>query len=208
MLSGVLAAPVVVPAGTAARMSLPYRILPGPFTKNAPVEADPPTASRFTLHGVTVQIDLPDKAQRAAFVRSIDPKGIDPFAEPDGRPERYRTFLVTFANDSPEDVTFQPGNVVLKPDHGDPMFPVDTADLYLAEERLGSADPQRAVDRVAPFIFDSSTQIRRGARLARMLVFGPLPERWKQFELHFSFLQIGTETHTLSFIFHKQILKG
>src|SRR5207245_466268 len=71
-----------------------------------------------------------------------------------------------------------------------------------------AADPQAAIDAARPFIFDSSTTIPRGRRLTRLLVFGPLPDRWKGLLLHFSFIEIGSEAHTLSLPFHRQILAG
>ena len=196
------------PAAAAAKAPAPFRILPGPYDKDGPSGPGAPVASRFTLRGVTVAVELLLGESRAAFIKSLDPKATDPFAPPPGRPELYRTFLLAFENNAPVEVTFQPGNVVLVTDRDEQQFPIDTSALYLAEARRGVTDPQPVLDRVAPLIFESSTTIPSGGHLERLLVFGPLPEKWKEFRLHFSYLQIGPETHTVSFTFHKQPLKG
>jgi hypothetical protein len=172
------------------------------------VEVGGPTTSRFTLEGLTVLVDFLEPPARRAFIETLDPDADDPFAVAPGRPERYHAFRVTFDNDSRGDVIFQPGNVLLITDRQEQQFPVDLTDLYRLAVRAEAADPERMVDRVNGLIFDSSTTIPRGERLSRLLLFGPLPVKWKQFRLHFSFLQIGTETHTVSFIFHRHIPRG
>jgi hypothetical protein len=204
-------APLAGPAAPAAagtRTPAPYRIVPGPYARGAkPAEGGPP-ASRFTLQGLAIAVELLDPGARAEFVEAIDREAGDPFAAPPGRPEAYTVFRVSFENGSAADVTFQPGNVVLLTDRGEQQFTIDLTDLYRIAGRAGVADPQRVMDRMARVIFDSSTTIPRDGRLSRLLVFGALPAKWKEFRLHFSFLQIGTETHTVSFTFHKQVLKG
>ncbi len=201
------------PAAAGARPPAPYVVVPGPYARGGkPVDAarsdGPPAASRFTLHGLTVVVELLDPPARAAFVEAIDREAGDPFAAPPGRPEIYNVFRVTFENESEADVTFQPGNVVLLTDRGEQQFAIDLTDLYRIAGHAGVADPERVMDRMARVIFDSSTTIPKGQRLSRLLVFETLPQKWKEFRLHFSFLQIGTETHTVSFAFHKQVLKG
>lgn len=186
----------------------PYRILPGPFNRHATAAPDAPSARRFTTSGLTVEVAPLEHEERAAFIRTIKPGAGDPFATPAGRTERYHAFRVAFENDSGLAVIFQPGNVVLVTDRNTHQFPIDTPDLYLAAARAGAGDPQAMMDKAAAFIFDSSTRIPSGGRLSRLLVFGPLPEKWKEFRLDFSFLQIGTETRSLSFAFHKQIQEG
>jgi hypothetical protein len=58
-------------------------------------------------------------------------------------------------------------------------------------------------------IYDSSTTIPDGTRMERLLVFRSLTEKekWKEFAMHFSFIQIDSDTHTLSFTYHKQVIK-
>src|SRR5207247_9549882 len=100
------------------------------------------------------------------------------------------------------------GEVVMDIDRKPHGVAVDLTDLYRVAAEVGMADPETAIDRIAPIIVDSSTTIPKGKRLERLLVFGPFPATWKELQLHFSFLQIGTETHTASFNFHKQPLGG
>ena len=197
-------------AAVAGSRPAPYRIVPGPFVKKPPPEADGavPSASRFSLGGLTVQIELVGDRPRAEFIRSIDGRSGDPFAASPGAPPRFHTFRVLFDNRTAESVVFQPGNVVLVTDRAEQQFAIDITDVYMQAARSGRADPDAAVARVAPLIFDSSTTIPPNQRLEKLLVFGPLPERWKEFRLHFSFLQIGTETHTVSFLFHRRPVKG
>lgn len=190
-----------------ARDKGPFRIAAGPYARKTEAEGGP-LAGRLILKGLTVQVEYLDAPGRAAFIRSIDPSAGDPLAVAAGQAETFTSFRVEFDNDSDADVTFQPGNVVLITDRNEQQFPVDLTDLYRAAEAREAPDPQRLIDRAARFIFDLSTTVPKGKRLARLLLFGPLPQKWREFRLHFSYLQIGTETHTLSFPFHKQSLAG
>ncbi len=140
-------------------------------------------------------------------MRKVAHAASDPFAVPPGRPEIYRAVRVAFDNQSGADVTFQPGNVVLLTDRKTQEFAIDLTDLYRVAAR-GDADPQSLIGNMAPLIFDSSTAIPKGRRIERLLIFGPLHPKWKELRLHFSFLQIGSETHTVSFTFHRQPLGG
>ncbi|HXH29112.1 MAG TPA: hypothetical protein VNL37_08715 [Candidatus Polarisedimenticolia bacterium] len=192
-----------VAIGARASSHGPYRIVPGPYERKAADPAAAPQPSRFTIRGLTVEVTYLDPPARASFVRSLAGSETDPFSVAPGRPEAYTTFRVEFDNRSGEAVTFQPGNVLLITDRRDQQFPIDLTDLYRLALRSGVDDPQSMMERAAPLIFDSSTTIPSGARVSRLLVFGALPEKWKEFRLHVSFLQIGSETHTLSFAFHK-----
>lgn len=192
----------------------PFRLLSGPYEKNA--NPDGPTIGRFSVGGLTVTVEPLDPAARTAFIHSIDPKAADPFVSPPGRPPFYHAFKVEFINRTTHDVTFQPGNVVMISDTKDQQFPIDLTDIYRSAAYTSgddpgsdpASDPQRALDRAAPFIFDLSTTIGPGGRLARLLMFGPPPERFREIRLHFSYLQIGAATHTLTFPFHRQATAG
>ncbi len=209
------ALPFLAPGAALARAPKgPYRLLSGPYEKRS--NPDGPTIGRFSVGGLTVMVEPLDEAARAAFIHSIDPKAADPFASPPGRPAFYHAFRVEFVNRTARDVTFQPGNVVMISDTKDQQFPVDLTDLYRSAAYSSgddpggdpASDPQRVIDRAAPFIFDLSTTIRRGERLARLLIFGPPPERFREIRLHFSYIQVGAETHTLTFPFHRQATAG
>ena len=197
----------IAPEALLAREPKPYRILPGPYTKKQTPADETPSPSRFTLLGLTVEVENLDAPRRLEFIRSITPGAADPFAPRAGGPERYLTFRVSFENESGFDVIFQSGNVVLITNKSEQRFPIDMSDIYMRAARVANSDPQAVYDRVAPLIFDSSTTIPAGRRRSRLMVFGPIREKWKEFNLRFSFLQIGTETRSLSFTFHKQILK-
>lgn len=195
-------------AAAAAARPATYRIVAGPYSKKS-LSGDPaPAISRFTLKGLTIAVEYLEPAARGAFIRSLDARGGDLFAVPPGRAELYNAFRVTFENESSVDVVFQPGNALLITDHKDQRFPVDLTDLYRLAERSEQIDPDATLERAARLIFDSSTTVPRGTRLERLLAFGPFPEKWKEFRVHFSYLQVGTETHTVSFVFHRRPLKG
>jgi hypothetical protein len=196
------------PAGAWSGDQGPYRVLAGPYSKRDVKAGVGRPAARAIVGGLTITVEFLEPAARAAFVKSIAPATPDPFAARPGRPETFSAFRVAFDNRSAADVQFQAGNVVLITDRKTQDFPVDLTDLYRVAEEVGAADPERAIDRIAPIIFDSSTTIPKGKNAERLLVFGPFPAKWKEFQLHFSFLQIGTQTHTVSFSFHKQPLKG
>ncbi len=195
-------------AGASSRAQDPYRVLAGPYSRKEIKAGIGQSAARARLKGLAITVEFLGPEARAAFVKSIAPALPDPFAVRPGRPEVYSAFRVAFDNQSPADAQFQAGNVVMILDRKTQDFPVDLTDLYRAAEEIGAADPERTIDRIAPIIFDSSTTIPKGRMIERLLVFGPFPERWKEFQLHFSFLQIGTETLTVSFMFHKQPLRG
>jgi len=191
----------------AARAPKPYRIAAGPFIKKQVSEAKVSTTVRFSLEGLTVWVSYLDPERRAAAVKAIEPGGGDPFAPPPGRSERFNAFLVQFENETAFDVSFQPGNVVLITDRNEQQFPIDGADIYLQAERARLPDPQGVMNRTAALIFDSSTTIPSGTRFERLIVFSTFPEKWKEFRLLFSYLQIGAETHSLSFRYHKEFLE-
>ena len=182
-----------------------YRVLAGSRkdARDLPARAE----AQESLGGLRIRVEYLDAAARAAFIRSIDASLGDPFAVPPGRPERFTSFRVAFENGSRTDVQFQAGNVVMITDRNSQDFPIDLTDLYRIAAGAGADDPQAAIDRVAPVLFDSSTTIGKGRSVEKLLVFGPFPAKWRDLQLHFSYLQIGTETHTVSFIFHKQPLK-
>ena len=185
-----------------------YRVLAGIYSrKEARSGAGNPVA-HAALGELSIAVEFLEPAARAAFVRSIAPAMPDPFAVRPGRPEMYSVFRVSFSNRSGADVQFQPKNVVLLTDRKTQDFPVDLTDLYRGAEMAGLSDPERVFERLAPIVFDSGTTIAKGTSLERLLVFAPFPAKWRDLQLHFSFLQIGTETRTVSFNFHKQSSKG
>lgn len=204
----VLASAVCAAAGGAPRPEVPYRVLAGPYDKKQVKAGIGHPEGRVNLKGLKIAVEFLEPPARAAFVKSIAPALADPFAAPPGRREIYSAFRVAFDNTSAADVVFQAGNVVMIADRKTQDFPVDLTDLYRVAATVGVADPEGSIDRIAPVMFDSSTTIPKGTRAERLLVFGPFPEKWKEFQLHFSFLQIGTETLTVSFNFHKQPSKG
>lgn len=186
-----------------------YRLIPGPYDKKRVADPDTPASSQTTLKGLTVRVEPLDREGRTEFIETIKPGMGDPFAPGPGRPEQFLVFRVLFDNKSGSPVTFQPGNVMLLTDRQMHRFPIDVTDLYLQAHRAGVDDPQRAANRVMPLMYDSSTTIRNGARRERLLVFRALPEdeKWRQLGMHFSYIQIDSDTHTLSFAYHKQIIE-
>jgi len=181
-----------------------YRVLAGVYSRKDVKAGTGNPVARAALGELTIAVEYLEPGARAAFVRAIAPAMPDPFAVRPGRPEMYSVFRVSFNNRSGSDVQFQPKNVVLLTDRKTQDFPVDLTDLYRGAEMAGLSDPERVFDRLAPIVFDSGTTIARGTSLERLLVFGPFPAKWRDLQLHFSFLQIGTETRTVSFNFHKQ----
>jgi hypothetical protein len=160
--------------------------------------------TRTAVKNVMVSVEYADPARREQYLKEIDAGFRDPFATP-GRPDRCLTFVVAFDNKAAEDVVFQPGNVVLITNRGEQAFPLDVTDFYLRAERTGAGDLQKVIDRTTEVIFDSSTTIPSGQKRVRLLAFRPIEGKWDQFQLHFSFLQVGSETHTMSFTFHKEL---
>lgn len=208
------AAAFLAPAAPAiaAKPAPKYRIVAGTAPKKDPPRGAPTppgtTVARVMMKGVTVSVEFADAARRAEFLKTVDPNLIDPFKAVPGKPERALVFVVGFENDTDGEVQFQPGNVVLMTDRGDRDFPLDLTDIYLGAERAKDQDLENVIDRTTRVMFDSATTIPAGARKARLLAFKPLENpKWRQFQVHFSFLQIAGETHDMSFTFHKQILE-
>jgi hypothetical protein len=195
----------------AAKPAPKYRIAAGAAPKKDPPKGSPAPASttiaRSTVQGLTVSVEYADAARRAEFLKTVDPQLVDPFAAVPGKADRAIVFVVGFQNDTDGEVQFQPGNVVLMTDRGDRDFPLDLTDVYLGAERAKNQDLETVIDRTTRVMFDSATTIPPGGRKARLLAFKPLENpKWRQFQVHFSFLQIAGETHSMSFSFHKQIL--
>jgi len=186
-----------------------YRLIPGPFDKKRVADPDTPAVSQTTLKGLTVQVEPLEPEARAKFIAEIKPGMADPFATAPGRPEQFLVFRVLFDNKSGYQVTFQPGNVALMTKRMDHRFPLDFTDLYLQAERAELKDPQAATNRVMPLIYDTSTTIRDGTTKERLLVFRSLTDKqtWREFAMHFSYIQIDSDTHTLSFMYHKQTIE-
>ena len=196
----------------AAKPAPKYRIAAGAAPRKDPPKGSPAppatTVARANAKGVTVSVEYADAARRAEFLKTVDPELVDPFAAVPGKPERAIVFVVGFQNDTDGEVQFQPGNVVLMTDRGDRDFPLDLTDVYIGAERAGNQDLENVIDRTTRVMFDSATTIPAGGRRARLLAFKPIENpKWRQFQLHFSFLQIAGETHTMSFSFHKQLLE-
>jgi hypothetical protein len=192
-------------AGAGATTGERFRIVPGPYLKKGS-DAPAPSTARVVVRGVALSVEHLEPAERAAFIHAINPNARDPFAAPPGEPERYNAFRVELDNQSSGDMTFQPGNTLLMTERGDQQGPIDLTDVYRYAALAEVGDPQAVMDRTAPFIFDLSTTIPQGGRLARLLIFGSLPARWKQLNLLFSFLQIGKESPSVSIPFHRQAI--
>lgn len=190
----------------AARPPVPYEIYAGTWVKPDKKAPPPPGVriARSNLKGLAVSVEYAPPARRAEFLESIGADIEDPFAAAPGRPDRVVAFIVTFKNQGREQAVFNPGNVALVTDRGESAFPLDMTDMYMSAERRGVEDLQAVIDRSSAVMFDSSTIIPAGAGLSRLVVFRPIEGKWKQFQVHFSYLQIGRDTHTLSFNFHKR----
>lgn len=193
-------------AAAASKEPASFRILPGPYSKK-PTDSGGGTTSHFDIKGLTITVEFLEPDARASFLRKAASGAADPFAVPPGRPEIYHAVRVVFDNRSNADVQFQPGNVVLLTDRKAPQYAIDLTDIYRAAEHADGESDQ-VFDRLAPAIFDSSTEIPRGRSMERLLVFGPLHPKWKELRVNFSFLQIGSESHSVSFMFHRQPLGG
>lgn len=195
--------PAVVAAGSAPKT---YRILAGPWSKQ-PISAPfPPAVTRTHLAGLTVTVEYLEPAARAAFVSAAAPDQDDLFTTGPGRPETYHAFRVRIENGAGEAVTLQAGNILLVTDRGEQQFPIDMTDLYRLALHARLDDPDRIVRGVTRVMFDSSTQVPARGTMERLIVFRTLPEKWKEMRVVFSFLQIGADTHSLSFLFHRRLV--
>lgn len=194
-------------AAAAAKTPAPFRILAGPYSKKATESGGGVAASHFSIKGLTITVEFLEPDARASFLRKAASGAADPFAVPPGRPEIYHAVRVVFENQANADVQFQPGNVMLLTDRKAPQYAIDLTDIYRAAVHQ-DGDTDQVFDRLAPAIFDSSTEIPKGRSMERLLVFGPLRPKWKELRVNFSFLQIGSETHSVSFVFHRQPLGG
>jgi len=188
----------------------PYEIYAGTWVKPDRKAPPPPGVriARSNMKGLAVSVEYAPPARRAEFLRTMGADIDDPFAVTPGRPDRVVAFIVTFNNQGRDQVVFNPGNVAVVTDKGVSAFPLDMTDMYMSAERQGVDDLQAVIDRSSRVMFDSSTVIPSGTGLSRLVVFRPIEGKWKQFQVHFSYLQIGRDTHTLSFTFHKREGKG
>jgi len=201
---------VLATVAAAATPAAPYEIYAGSWVKPSKKAPPPPGVriARTNMKGLAVSVEYAPPARRAEFLKSIGADIDDPFAAAPGRPDRVVAFIVTFNNQSRDQVVFNPGNVTLVTDKGESAFPLDMTDMYMSAEQHGVEDLQAVIDRSSAVMFDSSTVIPAGKGLSRLVVFRPIEGKWKQFKVHFSFLQIGRDTHTLSFNFHKRESKA
>ncbi len=185
-----------------------YHILAGPWSKQPIAAPFPPALSQSHLKGLTVIVEYLEPPARAAFVKAAAPEQSDLFTVGPGRPEAFHAFRVRIENGADEDLSLQPGNILLVIDGGEQQYPIDMTDLYRLALHAKADDPDWIVHGVTRVIFDSSTQVRAQGAMERLIVFGTLPEKWKEIRVVFSFLQIGAETHSLSFLFHRRLVAG
>jgi hypothetical protein len=194
----------------AAKPEKPYVVYAGAFVKPKKGEPAPPKVktTKSFMKGLTVTVESADQVRRNEYLRSVDPGMGDLFPAQRGRPDRRLAFIVTFANSGPETVVFNPGNIALATDQGEHVFPLDQADFYMAAEQARVEDLQRVLDRTSMVLFDQSVSLRPGEGVTRIVLSKALENKWKQLQVHFSYVQIGSETHTLTFSFHKQEMEG
>ena len=204
--TAILFSAVTVRPTPAAKPEAPYTVYAGAWTKPNKGEAPPPKVktSKTYLKGLTVTVEVADQVRRAEYLRAVDPGMGDIFPARAGRPDRRLAFIVTLANAGPDTVVFNPGNIALATDKGEHVFPLDQSDFYMAAEQAKVEDLQRVLDRTSQVLFDQSVQLRPGENVTRIVLFKALEAKWKQLQVHFSYVQIGSETHTLTFSFHKQ----
>jgi hypothetical protein len=190
----------------ASKPPVPYDVFAGAWIKPDKKAPLPPGVRivRSNMKGLGVSVEYATPARRAEFLRTLGDAVDDPFAPVAGRRDRVVAFIVSFNNQGREQVVFNPGNVSLITDHNERSFPLDMTDMYRAAEQRGVEDLQAVIDHSSAVMFDSSTIIPSGSGMARLVVFKPIEGKWKQFQVHFSFLQIGRETHSMSFTFHKR----
>lgn len=212
--AGVAAVALVIAAGVVfaatPKPPTPYEIYAGTWVKPDKKAPPPPGVriSRSNIKGLAVSVEYAPPARRAEFLKSIGAEIDDPFAAAPGRPDRVVAFIVTFNNKGRDQAVFNPGNVAIVTDKGESAFPLDMTDMYMSAEQRGVEDLQAVIDRSSAVMFDSSTVIPGGTGRSRLVVFRPIEGKWKQFQVHFSYLQVGRDTHTLSFNFHKREEKG
>ena len=210
LFSGLLPCLPVRPVA-AAKPEKPYTVYAGAYTKPPKKgEAPPPKVKTIKsfMKGLTVTVEVADQARRTEYLTSVDPGMGDLFPARAGRPDKRLAFIVTLANAGPDPVVFNPGNIALATDNGEHVFPLDQSDFYMAAEQAKVADLQRVLDRTSMVLFDQSVSLRAGEGLTRIVLFKALEAKWKQLQVHFSYVQIGSETHTLTFSFHKQEEEG
>jgi hypothetical protein len=197
-------------AFAASKPPVPYDIYAGTWVKPNDKAPPPPGVriARSNLKGLAVTVEYATPARRAEFLKTIGADVADPFAVSPGRPDPVVAFIVTFDNKGRDQVVFNPGNVAMVTDKNERSFPLDMTDMYMSAERRGVEDLQAVIDNSSAVLFDSSTIIPSGGGMSRLVVFRLIEGKWKQFQVHFSYLQIGRDTHTLSFTFHKREAKG
>jgi len=195
---------------SAAKPEKPYTVYAGAYVKPKGKEAPPPKVKiiKSFMKGLTATVEVAEQARRSEFLRSIDPGMGDLFPAARGRPDRRLAFIVTFENAGPDMVVFNPGNIAMVTDKSEHVFPLDQTDFYMAAEQAKVADLQRVLDRTSMALFDQSVTLHPGEGVSRIVLFKALESKWKQLQVHFSYVQIGSETHTLTFSFHKQELEG
>jgi hypothetical protein len=196
------------PGDVTAKAPKTYRILAGPYSSQPIAPPFPAAVTTTHLKGLNVSVEYLEPEARAAFVAAALPGQQDLFAGGSIGPDPFRAFRVRIANGASEDLTLQPGNIVLVTDKGEQQFPIDLTDLYRLALHAKAADPDRMVRGVTRVMFDGSTLVRAGGTLERLIVFGAMPEKWREFRVVFSFLQIGAETHSLTFLFHRHPVAG
>ncbi|MGH9867390.1 MAG: hypothetical protein ACREAA_04390 [Candidatus Polarisedimenticolia bacterium] len=181
----------------------PYRIAGaqrGPDKEWVPVDV-----MEQANRGVACQIRYLAPEARTDALKSAVNSSMELFpgraAEKNGHPG-YIVFVLEMANQTTEDVMFNPGQARMVTEKGDMKFPLDYTAVHERLSSLGPGAPE--VDEVAAAVFDRTVTLRPGGSVRKLLVFdAPREDTFKTIQVRLHEINVGTEDIGFLFPFRK-----
>lgn len=180
-----IAAPLVPASILAASLAAAGSTLPPLF------EPDSAAAEQIVLAGqtwtleaeeYTIHLRRVDGEERQNFIGGVTGLSVDPFASPEGRGERFLSFLLRIDNRTDGAVQFNPINSWLMTNRKEVQYPIGLTDLSFSYHVAGREFPV-SYERVGPALLEQSREILPGQTTSGLLVYHVLDPKTKRFHV-------------------------
>jgi hypothetical protein len=162
------------------------------WTDQVPPELSSPTTVSIRPGPFTVTMVLLDDAERTAFLTKALGRKADPFGPVAGSPQ-FVTVRMDVRNESKEEMTFNPQQIILVTDSPDYIEPLDATRLHEGLPNDSEAADAFLTD-MHRALYDTSVMLRQGESVSRLLVI-PFPRHsFKHARLECALFMVGRRT--------------
>src|SRR5262245_4852672 len=158
-----------------------------------------------TSRGVAAQIRYLAPEGRVSAMQSAVHTSLEIFpgraVEKGGHPG-YIVFVLEMANQTTDDVEFNPGQARMTTEKGDMKFALDYTAVHERLRSLGPGAPE--VDDVAAAVFDRNVTLKPGGSVRKLLVFdAPREDTFKTIQVRLVEINVASEPTGFLFPFRK-----